>query len=121
MTNSNRRIQPKTRKQARQLRKAQTPAEQKLWDVLRGRNLGGYKFRRQHQIGKFIVDFYCPAVRLVVELDGDVHSAKEASDALRTDWLENQGNMVIRFRNEQVLNELDAVAARILEICETGK
>jgi very-short-patch-repair endonuclease len=112
------RIHPEVRRRARELRQMQTPAEQKVWRVLRSRQLEGYKFRRQHPIGRFIVDFYCPACKLVIELDGDVHALQEEYDADRATWLVEQGYWVIRFTNEQVHENFEEVAAEILHTCE---
>jgi very-short-patch-repair endonuclease len=103
---------------ARQLRREQTHAEQKLWSALRASSLGGYKFRRQHPIGRFIVDFYCSEARLVVEIDGDVHAGQEEYDQARSDWLEEQGYRVIRFRNEDLIRDIDAVGREILVACQ---
>lgn len=103
---------------ARRFRKEMTPAERELWKVLRNRNLGGYKFRRQKRIGSYIVDFYCPKCKLVIEVDGAVHINMVGDDTMRTAWLEEQGYRVIRFNNNQVLREIEAVARRILEVCD---
>jgi very-short-patch-repair endonuclease len=74
---------------------------------LRDRRLAGFKFRRQHPIGNFIVDFYCAgANRLVIEIDGDSHADQEDYDAARTDWLEGHGFRMIRFTNRQLETEL---------------
>jgi very-short-patch-repair endonuclease len=75
--------------QARQLRKEMTPAEQILWDRLRGRRFQGLKFRRQHPLGRFIVDFYCAEHRLVIELDGGIHRHQQEYDQARTDALQS--------------------------------
>ncbi|MFK2873982.1 endonuclease domain-containing protein [Dyella lipolytica] len=85
----------RTRDQSRDLRQAKTEAEQKLWYYLRGRRLGGYKFRRQHSVPPYVVDFYCDVKRLVVELDGSQHNAQV--DVKRTRYLESQGLEVLRF------------------------
>ena len=92
-------------------RKKGTPAENCLWEVLRSKNLDGWKFRRQHVIGQFIVDFCCLEAKLIVELDGEIHDSREAqiADALRTEFLNAKGYTVIRFRNEQVLRNLPDV------------
>ena len=102
---------------ARELRSEQTPAEQRLWSRLRQRQLLNLRFRRQHPVGTYIVDFYCPARNLVVEVDGDSHADKEEYDAERTEWLESQGYRVIRFTNREVENELDAVLEEIARKC----
>lgn len=86
-----------------------TLAEQVLWKALRGRALLGLKFRRQHPVGPYILDFFCPAARLVAEVDGDVHDEQIAYDAARTLHLNAYGYRVVRFRNEEVLSDLPAV------------
>jgi very-short-patch-repair endonuclease len=91
-----------TLQRARALRANQTSAEGRLWGELRGRKLGGWKWRRQAPIGSFIVDFFCPAARLVVELDGSHHLDQQAYDMRRTAFLEAQGLRVIRFPSEDV-------------------
>jgi len=93
-----------------------TPAEEKLWEALKGKKLGGLKFRAQHPVGPFILDFYCPARKLVIEMDGDVHEGDEQAehDEARTNQLNAYGYRVIRFRNEEVLENLPAVLERIL-------
>ncbi len=113
-TEKRNRIPPEIRQRARKLRKSSTPAEEKLWQALRNRNLAGFKFRRQHPIGPYIADFYCAEVRLIVELDGGGHLDQMEYDQNRTDWLEEQGYRVIRFWNDDVLNYLDDVAKEIL-------
>ena len=115
------RISPEIRQRAHELRKSSTPAEQKLWQALRNRNLGDYKFRRQHPIGPYIADFFCAEVGLVVEVDGGGHLDQIAYDQDRTDWLEGQGYHVIRFWNDDVLNHLDDVTQEIVHTCEQVK
>ena len=102
-------------KMARVNRKKGTPAEERLWAILRSKNLDGWKFRRQNVIGQFIVDFCCPDANLIVELDGGIHDSREAqiADALRTEFLNTKGYTVIRFRNEQVLHNLSEVLSMI--------
>ncbi|MFQ6015763.1 MAG: endonuclease domain-containing protein [Anaerolineae bacterium] len=112
------RIHPAIRQRARELRRPQTPAEARLWQRLRRRQLNGHYFRRQHPIGNLIVDFYCAKARLVVEVDGDVHAMQEEHDAARTEWLEERGYRVIRFSNKQVFGKLNAVLESILAACE---
>ncbi|MEM7035149.1 MAG: endonuclease domain-containing protein [Chloroflexota bacterium] len=102
-------------KQAQALRKTMTPAEQTLWEYLRGKQIEGLKFRRQHPLGPFIVDFYCAACRLVVEVDGGIHDDQQEADAARTEQLEAYGYRVIRFRNEAVLGNTDDVLAQIMD------
>ena len=102
---------------ARDLRRPLTPTERLLWLRLRDQQLGGYKFRRQHPLGNFIVDFYCPACRLVVEVDGETYAAQAAYDAARTEWLATVGCRVVRFTNGEVRAELEGVLLTILAAC----
>jgi len=90
---------------ARQLRSNPTDAERRLWSLLRNGQLAGLKFRRQHPIGPYVADFFCPAVKLVIELDGDQHGrdAAIARDARRDQWLEGCGYRVLRLPNRDVL------------------
>ena len=105
--------QKETRKQ---LRNNATSSEALLWKALRGRNAGGYKFRRQQGIGSYILDFYCPELRLCIELDGTSHDHKYEYDERRTAFLNEQGIKVVRFHNEVVLANVDAVAREIVRI-----
>jgi very-short-patch-repair endonuclease len=104
---------------ARSLRRRQTRAEAVLWQRVRNRRVGGFKFRRQHVIKNKIVDFYCHQARLVIEVDGEVHSGEEAQerDRIRDLHLNLLGFRVIRFTNRRVLNDTDAVCAEILRVC----
>jgi very-short-patch-repair endonuclease len=101
----------------RDLRNHATPAERALWQMLKGRRLEGRKFRRQHSIGAFVLDFYCPAERLAVELDGAAHDdpARQAYDAERQRALEERGVRVLRFANRTVLKTPGVVLAAITE------
>ncbi len=103
----------KTRR--KELRNNPTQAEEFLWRYLKKSKLEGRKFRRQHSIGNFIVDFYCPEERLVVELDGAVHFNDKAIeyDKRRTKYLENKRIKVIRFENQEVMYNLDSVLEQI--------
>jgi len=98
---------------ARQMRREPTEAEAALWQRLRGRRLRGVKVRRQHTIERFIVDFYAAQVGVVIEVDGPVHDFSQEHDAVRQEFLESLGLKVLRFRNEQVLHDIDAVLAEI--------
>ena len=118
MTNKQNRIHPTVRARARELRQPQTPAERVLWGRLRNRQLGGHKFRRQHPIGRFIVDFYCDECGLAIEIDGDSHADQVEYDAERTAWLAEGGTRVIRFTNRQVHQQIDAVLEAILNECQ---
>jgi very-short-patch-repair endonuclease len=100
---------------AGELRKLPTPAEAKLWAALRGNKLDDINFRRQHAIGKYIVDFCSPKNKLVIELDGGQHADLEEYDMQRTEFLESQGYQVIRFSNHDVLRNLDSVIRAIHE------
>lgn len=115
------RIHPITLRNARSLRRTMTPPEAKLWSRLRNGQLGRFKFRRQHEIGNFIVDFCCAETTLVIELDGDSHTAQEEYDEMRTRKLNEQGYQVIRFTNRDVLQNLDGVLTKILDMCRLGR
>ena len=99
---------------ARKLRKNMTDAEQLLWRHLRDRQLGGYKFRRQHPIGTFVVDFVCLEKELVIEVDGGQHAKQLEPDAKRSDYLKEKGYRVLRFWNNEVLQESESVLSVIL-------
>jgi very-short-patch-repair endonuclease len=99
------------------MRSAPTPAEDVLWEHLRRDQLLGLNFRRQHAIGRFIVDFYCPARSLVIEVDGDSHIGREPEDAARQEFLEQQGLGIVRFTNGQVLGDVAWVLAAIRDAC----
>ena len=113
------RIHPTIRQFARELRQPQTPSEATLWQYLRNRNLK-YKFRRQHPIDFFIVDFYCAEAKLLIEIDGISHNEKEQQeyDQARTEYLEALEYKVIRFRNEDVRYNIHAVVTAIMEEVE---
>ncbi|MCA0333242.1 MAG: HsdR family type I site-specific deoxyribonuclease [Bacteroidetes bacterium] len=103
-------------KEARELRKNQTSAEEVLWQLLRNRKLDNLKFRRQHQIGHYIVDFYCHERKLIVELDGAVHftTERQKHDSTRDKYLTSSGFNIIRFRNDEVLNNIEDVLSKIV-------
>jgi very-short-patch-repair endonuclease len=98
---------------ARSLRKRQTRAEEILWERLRGARFHGAKFRRQVPFDRFVVDFYCHAAKLVVEIDGKQHEWFADHDAARTAVLERLGVCVVRFTNDEVCNAVDSVLLRI--------
>ncbi|MCE5268438.1 MAG: endonuclease domain-containing protein [Planctomycetaceae bacterium] len=104
-------------RRARDQRQANTPPEQLLWLALRNGQIGGLKFRRQHPVGPFVVDFYCHSVGLVVEVDGMSHGDKAAQDAAKTKHLESQGLRILRVTNEDVMRDLDAVTREIARLC----
>ncbi|WP_254460208.1 endonuclease domain-containing protein [Xanthomonas sacchari] len=99
---------------ARDLRTGMTDAERLLWYHLRSGRLLGLKFRRQHPLPPYVVDFYCDARAMVIELDGSQHTL--AIDAMRTRYLQSQGMRVLRFWNNDVLQRLDAVLAHIVAV-----
>ncbi len=100
---------------AKKLRKTQTESEIQLWEELRSRKCAGLKFRRQHPVGHFIVDFYCHEYLLAIEVDGGIHRGKDVKerDVNRQLELEKSGILVIRFTDDQVLNHLSDVLDKI--------
>lgn len=103
---------------SRALRRSSTPAEQKLWALVRCASLDGFKFRRQQRLGPYFGDFVCQSARLVVEVDGDTHDGAKAQarDARRTAFLEHEGYRVIRFANAEVMKNLDGVVDAIRSV-----
>ncbi|RPH33920.1 MAG: endonuclease domain-containing protein [Bacteroidales bacterium] len=99
----------------RNLRSNLTPAEIRLWKYLQSKQLEGRKFRRQHSIGNYIVDFYCPEERIAIELDGEVHlnPVNEQYDILRDNYIKSLGIKVIRFRNSDIFDRIDNVINEI--------
>lgn len=100
---------------AREMRHEPTLEEAMAWERLRRHQLLGLKFRRQHAIQRFIVDFSCGSVRLVIELDGSIHRENRERDAIREEFLQHQGLRVLRFTNNQVRADLDGVMNAIAE------
>ncbi|TCZ71022.1 endonuclease domain-containing protein [Flaviaesturariibacter aridisoli] len=115
------RAEPKTYRRLQEFAKANrqnpTPAEKQLWNALKGKRLAGFKFRRQYIISTSIVDFACLQHLLIVEVDGSIHLERDhmETDAERTKRLEAMGFQVIRFSNEQVLEQLNWVEEQLLE------
>ena len=105
---------------SRELRQVSTDAEKLLWAELRNRKLNGLKFRRQHPIDKYIADFYCHERKLVIELDGAIHDEKENIDYdnARTFELKDLSINVLRFRNDEVINNTDGVLQKIAEVAD---
>ena len=99
---------------ARSLRKNQTDAEKILWKNIRNRNFAGYKFKRQFPIGKYIVDFVCFAHKLAIEIDGGQHMDNLEKDLVRTKYIESHGFKVIRFWNNEVMENIESVLETIL-------
>ena len=105
---------------AGELRKEPTPAESKLWSRMRNDQLG-VTFRRQHAIGNYIPDFCSPKAKLIIELDGSQHLEQEEYDSARTKYLESLGYKVIRFWNNDVMNNMEGVIFAILHAIEDVK
>ena len=99
--------------QARSLRTEAPFPERLLWSRLRAGRLSGFRFRRQHVVGPFIVEFYCASAKLVIELDGRSHEDRGRYDTRRTRYLESQGMRVVRFGNDEVIRNMDDVLWRI--------
>ena len=107
----------------KELRNRSTSAEATLWKVLQKSQVGGLKFRRQHSIGKYILDFYCPILKLAVELDGEYHSGHfaEAKDRERDEFLNGLGIEVLRFENRWVFEYPQDIIDAIIEVKEKQK
>ncbi len=106
------------KEQRKALRNDLTPAEATLWRALKGRGVGGLKFRRQQGIGPFILDFYCSECRLGIELDGASHQYKYDYDEQRTAYLRQQGIRIVRVSNEQVFTHLHGVVEEIIRVAK---
>ena len=102
----------------RKLRQKQTNAEELLWECLRRRRLGGLKFRRQHPIGRYIADFYCPEAHLAIELDGSIHSFKDRKDYdnVRQEMIETRGIQVVRFKNQEIEQDIEGVLRMVVSL-----
>jgi very-short-patch-repair endonuclease len=107
------------RQDAKGLRVGMTDSERRLWSRLRSEQLG-VKFRRQHPLGPYVLDFACLAPRLVIEVDGSQHLGQASYDARRDAWLIGQGFQVLRFWANEVLSDTDAVVSRILDLLATA-
>lgn len=108
---------PELKDRRRELRRKQTEAEKLLWQKLRNKQLAGLKFFRQYSVGRYILDFYCPTLKLAVELDGGHHGLPEvaAYDEARSEYLKGLGIEVLRFWNDDVLKEMEGVLLKISE------
>ncbi|HEY0648385.1 endonuclease domain-containing protein [Phenylobacterium sp.] len=104
-------------RRARELRREDTDAEARLWNALRARRLGGWRWKRQVPWGPYFLDFLCVEASVVVEVDGGQHADQLAYDARRTAYIEGSGLRVIRFWNHAVLTNLDGVCTSILDAC----
>ena len=106
---------PATKEYRRLLRMTETPTERMLWKELKGKQLEGYRFRQQHGFGPYVLDFYCPSLRLCIELDGEIHTEDRVKqkDEERTIFLKENRIKVLRFRNEEVEQNINDVLERI--------
>ena len=118
MGGNSRMTQSHLTERARELRSNMTNAERHLWKHLRQRQIAGYRFRRQMPMGSYIVDFICLERRLIIEIDGSQHQEQQVYDARRDQWLAEQEFQVLRFWNNEVLNQTEGVLMRILEVLE---
>ena len=109
------RIHPVTTSRARSLRSGMTDAEHQLWRVIRDKQVYANRFRRQHPIGPYIADFACIEQKLVIELDGGQHQDQRVQDIHRTAYMQAQGWHVLRFWNNEIVNNLDGVLSAIAE------
>ena len=115
------RTTPKIFTRAQELRHNQTEAETKLWAYLRSHRLVGIGFRRQHAIGNYIVDFCAPRQKIIIELDGSQHIEQKEYDSERTAFFESKGYRVLRFWNNDVMNNSEGVASVILDVLNQAK
>jgi len=106
---------PEIFKMAKELRKMETESEKLLWSRLHKNQILGLQFRRQHPINRFIADFYCPKIKLIIEVDGSIHELPEyqAHDIGRSEILNDFGITVIRFTNEQIIEEINSIIDQI--------
>jgi adenine-specific DNA-methyltransferase len=104
------------KQRARELRRSQTEAERNFWNRVRDRRLSGYKFRRQHPIGPFVVDFVCLDRRLIIELDGGQHALDVEEDRKRSLFLESQGYTILRLWNNEVFENMEGVLQTVLSV-----
>lgn len=102
---------------ARQLRRNAVVPERLLWGKLRNRRLAGLKFRRQHPVGPFVIDFYCASANLAIEVDGNSHADRGRYDRQRENYLRGKGLRVLRIDNDDVLGDIDSVLCGILQAC----
>ena len=114
---------PITKEYRQLLRRNETPCERILWKYLKCKQIDGFKFRQQHGYGPFVLDFYCPALRLCIEVDGSVHDTEETrlKDKDRTAFLNENRIKVIRFRNEEIESNVSEVIRRIKECVQQIK
>ena len=106
-------VSPAKIKRAKELRQKMTPAEKILWEHLRAKRFQGLKFRRQQIIAEFIVDFYCHSLGLIIEVDGKIHDRQKEQDLERELILKAQGLQIIRFSNQQIIEDIESVLRAI--------
>ena len=113
---------PATKEYRRLLRRTETPMERMLWSKLKGKQLEGYRFRQQHGFGPYVLDFYCPSLRLCIELDGEVHDEENVKqkDNDRTQFLMQNRISVLRVRNEEVEHNINLVLDRIRDFINSS-
>ena len=104
---------------AKELRHEMTPAEKVLWKELRANRLNGLHFRRQQVVHGYFADFYCHKHQVIVEVDGDIHDLQEEYDAEREIYLISLGFRVLRFKNDEVMKNLNGVLKKIVEACKS--
>ncbi len=104
---------PELKSRRKRLRNYSTPAECELWKYLKSKKVCGLKFRRQHSIGNFILDFYCPELKLGIELDGEYHICNEDNDSIRDRKLKQQGITILRYENLMVFEHIDTLIDEI--------
>ncbi len=121
INHASKKISPITHQRAHNLRHDQSEPEAKLWTYLRTHRLGDVHFRRQHTIGKYIVDFCAPRHKLIIELDGSQHLDRELQDRVRSSFLSSKGYRILRFWNNDVMNNLDAVIVTIEQALYEGQ
>jgi len=119
-TFENRLEKAEQRRNAKHLRTFQTPAERNFWYNVRAHRLAGYKFRRQHPIGPYIVDFVCLSARLIVELDGGQHAGQQEYDEKRDAFLKERCFRVLRIWNNEMLKNRDVVLELVLQALRSG-
>lgn len=105
----------------RQLRKDMTHCEKLMWIYLRNRNLSGQKFRRQYSVDSYIIDFYCPSLKLAIEIDGEIHEQEDQKtyDIARQRHIEGYGIKFLRIKNEEIINDMDTVMKNIEDTIKT--
>ncbi|RCX18262.1 very-short-patch-repair endonuclease [Anaerobacterium chartisolvens] len=106
---------------AKEMRRHPTSGEQELWDKIRNKQLGGYRFLRQYAISRYIADFYCSKAKTAVEVDGSIHEQDERKeyDSIREEVIKAHGIRIIRFTNEEIIEDINNVLKRLLEFLES--